>query len=76
MAGQTDKIKDALSNPDIIVRSRTDSNVEMFYKHYPSTPVTEKFLCVIVKNLIEDLFIITVYFTDTIKKGEILWKKK
>jgi hypothetical protein len=76
MIGQIDKMEEVLSAPDIIVRSRTDSDVEMFYKHYSSTPVTEKFLCVIVKNLIEDLFIITVYFTDTIKKGEILWKKK
>jgi len=26
--------------------------------------------------LVGDLFIITAYFTDTIKRGEILWEKK
>ena len=35
------------------------------------TPVTEKYLCVVVK-----VFIITAYFTDKIKRGEILWKRK
>jgi hypothetical protein len=76
MVGQIDKIKETLLRPDVMVGSKADLNVEMFYKYYKSTPVTEKFLCVIVKNLIEDLFIITVYFTDTVKKGEVLWKKK
>ena len=31
---------------------------------------------VIVKVLVENLFIITAYFTDTIKRGEALWEKK
>ena len=41
-----------------------------------TTPVTDKYLCVVVKVLTQDLFIITPYFTDTIKKGEVLWEKK
>ncbi len=76
MFGQMDKIENTLSNPDIIVRSKTDPEVELFYKHYPITPVTDKYLCVVVKVLIEDLFIITAYFTDTIKRGEVLWEKR
>lgn len=76
MSGQIDKIQDTLLNPDQIIRSRTDPDVELFYQHYDITPVTEKYLCVVVKVLIDDLFIITAYFTDTIKRGEILWKKK
>ena len=76
MSGQSDKIQDTLLNPDRIIGSRTDPNVELFYRHYDITPVTEKYLCVVVKVLIDDLFIITAYFTDTIKQGEILWKKK
>jgi hypothetical protein len=76
MSGQIDKIQDALLNPDQIVRSRTDPDVELFYQHHDITPVTEKYLCVVVKVLIDDLFIITAYFTDTIKRGEILWEKK
>ncbi len=75
-SGQIDKIQETLLNPDIIVRSRTDPEVEMFYRHYDATPVTEKYLCVVVKVLVDDIFIITAYFTDKIKKGEILWERK
>lgn len=76
MSGQVDKIQETLSNPDIIVRSRTDPDVELFYRHYDITPVTEKYLCVVVKVLVGDMFIITAYFTDTIKRGELLWERK
>jgi hypothetical protein len=76
MADQLPRVAEALANPDLIVRSRTDETVELFYKHYPLTPVTEKFLCVVLKILPDDRFIITAYYTDTIKRGEILWEKK
>lgn len=75
MSGQIEKIQDTLLNPDIIIRSRTDLEVELFYRHYDITPVTEKYLSVVVKVLGDDLFIITAYFTDTIKRGEILWQR-
>ena len=76
MSGQIDRIQETLLNPDIIVRSRTDPDVELFYRHYKRTPVTEKYLCVVVKVLTDDIFIITAYFTDKVKRGEILWKRK
>jgi hypothetical protein len=76
MSEQIEKISETLLNPDRIIRSRTDLNVEMFYRYYDITPVTKKYLCVLVKVLADDLFIITGYFTDTIKRGEILWEKK
>ncbi len=76
MSGQIDKIQDTLVNPDMIIRSRTDPDVELFYRHYDVTPVTEKYLCVAVKVLIDNVFIITAYLTDTIKGGEALWERK
>ncbi len=76
MSGQINRIQDTLADPDIIIKSKTDPDVELFYRHYNTTPVTEKHLCVVVKVLVSDLFIITAYFTDTIKKGIILWKRK
>jgi len=76
MFGQVNKIQEVLSDPDVIVRSKTDLDVELFYRHYDITPVTEKYLCVVVKILAEDMFIITAYFTDTIKRGAVLWKRK
>ncbi len=75
MAEQFSRIEETLAGPDRIVRSRTDEAVDLFYKHYPSTPITQKFLCIIVKTMPHDNFIITVYYTDTIKRGEILWER-
>jgi len=76
MLGQIDRIEHTLLKPDTIVRSRTDPQVELFYRLYKGTPVTEKYLCVVLKGSIEDLFIITAYFTDAIKGGEVLWQRK
>ena len=76
MSGQLDKVQDALARPDVIIRSRTDPSVELFYRHYEATPVTGKYLCVVVKVIADDLFIITAYFTDTAKRGEVLWEKR
>jgi hypothetical protein len=39
-------------------------------------PVKDKFMCVVLKVTKNDLFIITAYFTDTVKRGEVLWQKK
>jgi hypothetical protein len=75
MAGQISRIAETLAAPDRIVRSRTDMTVELFYKWYASTPVTAKFLCVVVKALPDDPFMITAYHTDAVKRGEVLWEK-
>jgi len=50
MKGQIEKLKQTLRDPEKVVRSRTDSQVELFYRHYDSTPVTQKYLCVVVKS--------------------------
>lgn len=76
MSGETDKIQETLQNPDIVVKSKVDVNVELFYRNYKNTPIGEKYLCVVVKNKEDDNFIITSYFTDTVKKGELLWQKR
>jgi hypothetical protein len=76
MSDQMAKGRETLLNPDIIIRSKSDSEAELFYRNYNTTPVTKKYLCVVVKSIIEDLFIITAYFTDSIKRGEILWEKR
>jgi len=76
MLGQIDKVEDTLSNPDIVIRSKTSADVELFYRHYSITPVTKKYLCVTVKILTNDWFIITAYFTDTIKRGVKIWERK
>lgn len=73
---QFNKITMTLLDPDCIIRSRTDHDVELYYRLFETTPVTRKHLCVVVKSKDKDVFIITAYFTDTVKKGKILWKKR
>ena len=76
MVGQLSRISQTLKAPDKIIQSRTDQTVELFYNHYKNTPVSEKILCVVVKTSHNNHFVITAYFTDNIKRGQILWEKK
>ncbi|MCL5877023.1 MAG: hypothetical protein M1540_04340 [Candidatus Bathyarchaeota archaeon] len=49
------------------------------YKLYSKTPVTRKFMLVVVKASNEESFIVTAFYTDKVKKGDIirvLWEKK
>jgi hypothetical protein len=75
MTGQTSRIAETLADPDRIVRSSTDPTVELYYKWYTATPVTAKFLGVVVKALPDGTFMITAYYTDAVKRGEVLWEK-
>ena len=76
MVGQLNRISETLKEPDKIIQSKTDKTVELFYNHYKTTPVSEKILCVVVKTSRDDNFVITAYYTDTIKWGKVLWEKK
>jgi hypothetical protein len=76
MVNQIVRISETLAEPDRIIRSRTDASVELFYRHYASTPVSSKFLCIAVKAIRDDNFIITAYYTDGVKRGELIWEKK
>jgi hypothetical protein len=73
--GLEEKLVTTLQYPEIIIASVSDESVELFYKYYFKTPVGDKWLCVVVKNLAADFFVITLYYTDTIKKGREIWKK-
>ncbi len=76
MINQLDNIINTLLDPLIIVKSKSDSSVEMYYNYYLDILFGDKYLCVVVKNSINDSFLLTAYFTDTIKKGEIIWQRK
>lgn len=75
MKRQKPRIRETLKMPDVIVESKYDKNVLLYHKHYKKTPVGEKYLLVAVKQLQEDAFVMTSFFTDKVKKGEIKWQK-
>jgi hypothetical protein len=76
MAGMEDEIERVLQTPTEVRASRSDDNVKLFYEFYAQTRVGGKWLCVVVKYLPGDAFVITAYLTDTLKPGETLWPKR
>ena len=76
MKNQISKIKETIRNANIIKHSEKDKNVLMFHKLYEKTPVTRKYLLAAVKLDDNDAFVVTAFFTDKIKKGEIVCQKK
>ena len=76
MRNQVARIQETLAEPDRIVASRSDERAELYYRFYLLTPVTSKFLCVVVKDSEDDGFVVTAYYTNTQKKGTLLWQKK
>ena len=75
MREQEDKLAETLLEPDVVIQSQTDNTVRLFHRLYPGLTIGDKYLCVVVKYVGSDIFVITAYFTDKIKRGEILWKK-
>jgi hypothetical protein len=75
MIGQLDKVEETMREPDVVIRSRRDPDVHLYHKHYPTTPITEKDLLVAIKVTPTDAFVLTVFFTDSIKRGEQIWEK-
>ncbi|MCP5494889.1 MAG: hypothetical protein H7A23_10065 [Leptospiraceae bacterium] len=75
MKDSEDLIINTLQEPEEVKFSRSDKTVELFYKFFQTSIVGAKYLCVAVKNLITDYFIITAYYTDKKKKGDSKWIK-
>jgi len=72
--GEQEKMKEVLENPEIVVRGATE-DTKICYKFYPLTPVASKYLTVVVKILDREGFIVTSYFTERVRRGEVLWRK-
>ncbi|NES19750.1 MAG: DUF4258 domain-containing protein [Symploca sp. SIO3E6] len=66
--GREDFVKQVLQEPIEVRRSLSDPMVYLYYKDDPPY-----FLCVVARHLNGEGFIITVYRTDKIKRGEAVW---
>lgn len=75
MQGQEDRVAETLRQPEAIVQSQSDETVRLFFRFYEGLVVGDKHLCVVVKYSEADAFIITAYFTDRVKTGELLWER-
>ncbi len=63
-------VKETLILPDEVRISKKAQDVHLFYKKYQ-----HKFLCVVAKIYKGKGFIITAYYTEKIKEGELKWRK-
>jgi hypothetical protein len=76
MRGLRDDIMRTLQAPSDVRISRTDPAVRLFYEFYSQTTIGGKWLCVVVKYVADDAFVITAYLTDKPKAGERVWPTK
>jgi len=76
MEDMEEEIEHVLREPQLVRRSRSDADVRLFYEFYTRTIVGGKWLCVVVKYMENDAFVVTAYLTDKPKAGDDLWPTK
>jgi len=75
MKGLESAIEETLFRPEQVVESFSDPQARLYYRFYVGTLVGDKFVCVVVKVVGDDAFVLTAYLTDRVKKGVLLWPK-
>lgn len=75
MEGQIARLQETLLEPELVVSTTVDQNVLAYHRYYTTTPVTSKFLLVVVKKSANDAFVLTAFFSNRQKKGIIIWQK-
>lgn len=72
MAGYFDEVLKSIEDPDYVIKGYSGAQISL------KEVKPQKFLAVIFKEIQNDGFVITAYFTRKIKleKEEILWEKK
>ncbi len=71
MAGREIDVRETLGYPSEIRRCRSDPTVNLFY----SLERKLRWVCVVVKRLNGDGYLITTYPTDAIKEGIRAWPR-
>lgn len=73
MQGQEQRIAETLLTPHSVILNHHDPAVHLYHRLFDETPISRKYLGVVVKHLEWDAFVITAFFTDREKKGVRLW---
>ena len=63
------KIKATLKEPDSVWYSSKEEN-HHFYKWFEATPVSEKYLLVVVKFLNDEGFVVTAFFVSRMRRKD------
>jgi hypothetical protein len=67
-------IRETLQTPMFVVATEADETVHVYHRWYATTPVTSKYLLVVVKVLETDAFVLTAFFSSRQKKGNTIWQ--
>ena len=73
MKGSEAAIGVTLAFPERVMESLFDHDIRLYCRFYRRTVVGAKHLCVVVKIGAEDVFVVTAYLTESIKRGRRLW---
>jgi len=76
MEGMLESIRQTIMSPQKVIQSLSDREARLHYRFYVGTRVGDKYLCVVVKIVQEEAFVLTAYLTDAIKKGDLIWPKR
>jgi len=75
LQGELEKVNQAMKSPDLIKQGNRADTL-MFYKFFPEIIVSPKYLALVIKYLNTEGLVLTGYFTERVRKGEILWKRQ
>jgi len=75
MRAQRSRLVETLSAPDAVVATVADETVLAYHRPYERTPVTRKYLVVIVKLREDDAFMTTAFFASRAKRGHTVWRR-
>ncbi|PKP60762.1 MAG: hypothetical protein CVT88_02145 [Candidatus Altiarchaeales archaeon HGW-Altiarchaeales-1] len=70
MKSEEKEVEDTLIDAFEVRKSKSDPCVFLYYKKQ-----NEHYICVVIKHLNGDGFVITAYKTNIIKEGELIWTK-
>lgn len=66
-------VKETLEKPDEIRESKKDAKVLLYYRQYKN--LENRYVCVLIKQLNGEGFVVTAYLADKIKRGNVIWQK-
>lgn len=67
------EVKETLEEPDEIRESKKDAKVMLYYRQYKN--LENRYICVLIKQLNDEGFVVTAYLADKIKRGNVIWQK-
>ena len=75
LQGELEKVNRVMKSPDFI-KQGNKADTFILYKFFPRTIVSPRYLALVTKYLNTEGIVLIGYFTQRIRKGEVLWRKQ